>query len=186
MTARIVDFINTDMRKTLLTLALSLCLLGAGAQTRVRTYSPKLSASTLRLTEKRGTQDGVAADAVANLFIRLRENADKERLSRVYGVRFNVGCGDVYTAVVPVSSIVDLADDNDVEEIDAGQEVRTMMDNVRTLTNVDAVHSATGIDTAYKGNGVLVGIIDAGFDFRHPKLQRQQRKKPHTGCMGPE
>lgn len=176
MTARIVDFINTDMRKTLLTLALSLCLLGAGAQTRVRTYSPKLSASTLRLTEKRGTQDGVAADAVANLFIRLRENADKERLSRVYGVRFNVGCGDVYTAVVPVSSIVALADDNDVEEIDAGQEVRTMMDNVRTLTNVDAVHSATGIDTAYKGNGVLVGIIDAGFDFRHPNFRDSNGK----------
>lgn len=176
MTARIVDFINTDMRKTLLTLALSLCLLGAGAQTRVRTYSPKLSASTLRLTEKRGTQDGVAADAVANLFIRLRENADKERLSRVYGVRFNVGCGDVYTAVVPVSSIVALADDNDVEEIDAGQEVHTMMDNVRTLTNVDAVHSATGIDTAYKGNGVLVGIIDAGFDFRHPNFRDSNGK----------
>ena len=176
MTARIVDFINTDMRKTLLTLALSLCLLGAGAQTRVRTYSPKLSASTLRLTEKRGTQDGVAADAVANLFIRLRENADKERLSRVYGVRFNVGCGDVYTAVVPVSSIVALADDNDVEEIDAGQEVRTMMDNVRTLTNVDAVQSATGIDTAYKGNGVLVGIIDAGFDFRHPNFRDSNGK----------
>lgn len=176
MTARIVDFINTDMRKTLLTLALSLCLLGAGAQTRVRTYSPKLSASTLRLTEKRGTQDGVAADAVANLFIRLRENADKERLSRVYGVRFNVGCGDVYTAVVPVSSIVALADDNDVEEIDAGQEVRTMMDNVRTLTNVDAVHSATGIDTTYKGNGVLVGIIDAGFDFRHPNFRDSNGK----------
>lgn len=176
MTARIVDFINTDMRKTLLTLALSLCLLGADAQTRVRTYSPKLSASTLRLTEKRGTQDGVAADAVANLFIRLRENADKERLSRVYGVRFNVGCGDVYTAVVPVSSIVALADDNDVEEIDAGQEVRTMMDNVRTLTNVDAVHSATGIDTAYKGNGVLVGIIDAGFDFRHPNFRDSNGK----------
>lgn|GEM_PF-116766 len=176
MTARIVDFINTDMRKTLLTLALSLCLLGAGAQTRVRTYSPKLSASTLRLTEKRGTQDGVAADAVTNLFIRLRENADKERLSRVYGVRFNVGCGDVYTAVVPVSSIVTLADDNDVEEIDAGQEVRTMMDNVRTLTNVDAVHSATGIDTAYKGNGVLVGIIDAGFDFRHPNFRDSNGK----------
>jgi len=164
------------MRKTLLTLALSLCLLGAGAQTRVRTYSPKLSASTLRLTEKRGTQDGVAADAVTNLFIRLRENADKERLSRVYGVRFNVGCGDVYTAVVPVSSIVTLADDNDVEEIDAGQEVRTMMDNVRTLTNVDAVHSATGIDTAYKGNGVLVGIIDAGFDFRHPNFRDSNGK----------
>lgn len=159
MTARIVDFINTDMRKTLLTLALSLCLLGADAQTRVRTYSPKLSASTLRLTEKRGTQDGVAADAVANLFIRLRENADKERLSRVYGVRFNVGCGDVYTAVVPVSSIVALADDNDVEEIDAGQEVRTMMDNVRTLTNVDAVHSAAGIDTAYKGNGDRKSVV---------------------------
>lgn len=176
MTARIVDFINTDMRKTLLTLALSLCLLGADAQTRVRTYSPKLSASTLRLTEKRGTQDGVAADAVANLFIRLRENADKERLSRVYGVRFNVGCGDVYTAVVPVSSIVDLADDNAVEEIDAGQEVRTMMDNVRTLTNVDAVHSAAGIDTAYKGNGVLVGIIDAGFDFRHPNFRDSNGK----------
>lgn len=164
------------MRKTLLTLALSLCLLGAGAQTRVRTYSPKLSASTLRLTEKRGTQGGVAADAVANLFIRLRENADKERLSRVYGVRFNVGCGDVYTAVVPVSSIVALADDNDVEEIDAGQEVRTMMDNVRTLTNVDAVHSATGLDTAYKGNGVLVGIIDAGFDFRHPNFRDSNGK----------
>ena len=176
MTARIVDFINTDMRKTLLTLALSLCLLGADAQTRVRTYSPKLSASTLRFTEKCGTQDGVAADAVANLFIRLRENADKERLSRVYGVRFNVGCGDVYTAVVPVSSIVALADDNDVEEIDAGQEVRTMMDNVRTLTNVDAVHSAAGIDTAYKGNGVLVGIIDAGFDFRHPNFRDSNGK----------
>ena len=41
------------------------------------------------------------------------------------------------------------------------------------LSNVDYVHAATNLNQSYTGEGVVVGIIDFGFDYTHPTFYNQ-------------
>lgn len=159
------------MKKSLFVLLLSLCVLAGGAQVDVKEYSPKLTASTVNLMEKAVVTRTLSPEQTVNVFIRLADGADIERIGRIYDVKFNVGTGNLYTAVVPMSMLAALADDDGVEAVDAGQEVHMMMDAARRLTHVDEAHAGTSLTMPYTGKGVLVGIIDAGFDFNHPNFR---------------
>ena len=43
----------------------------------------------------------------------------------------------------------------------------TYCDSVRYYSRVDKVHEGEGLDVPYTGKGVIVGVIDCGFDFNH-------------------
>ena len=42
------------------------------------------------------------------------------------------------------------------------------LDKARYGTRVDSVHAGFGLPTAFHGEGVLVGVLDWGFDYTHP------------------
>jgi len=44
------------------------------------------------------------------------------------------------------------------------------MDKARSRSWVDTVHKGYNLPMAYKGDSVIVGIIDAGFDYTHPNF----------------
>lgn len=159
------------MIKSLLMAALLLCAASSQGQLRVREYSHNLSAQTVaRMVDGDVHTRAAQPERPANVYVRLAEGADTARLAAAYGVRFNVCHGSVCTAVAPVGMLEALAADADVEYVDAGQEVHLMMDEVRRLSNIDAAHAGTLLPVPYKGEGVLVGVIDAGFDFSHPNF----------------
>ncbi len=70
------------------------------------------------------------------MFISDSPGADINRLSADYGIKFNVGFNDVYTALVPVEAIEKITMDADVLFVDAGYEVRPMMDKVIYLFSI--------------------------------------------------
>lgn len=41
------------------------------------------------------------------------------------------------------------------------------MDVARQTTGADNVQNGDGLDTPYTGKGVIIGVIDQGFEFRH-------------------
>lgn len=43
----------------------------------------------------------------------------------------------------------------------------TYCDSVRYYSRVDRVHQGEGLEMPYTGQGVIVGVIDCGFDFNH-------------------
>lgn len=45
--------------------------------------------------------------------------------------------------------------------------ILTYCDSVRYFSRVDPVHLGERLDHPYDGNGVIVGVIDCGFDFNH-------------------
>lgn len=45
------------------------------------------------------------------------------------------------------------------------------IDNARKDAKVDAVHKGEGLPSAFTGEGVVVGIIDAGIDYSHPAFR---------------
>lgn len=71
------------------------------------------------------------------------------------------------TATLPLSLVEPVANLQGVRHISASRRFKLKNNTSRSLSNVDAVHSGTGLETPYTGKGVIVGVIDAGFQWRH-------------------
>lgn len=72
-----------------------------------------------------------------------------------------------FTAHIPASFIPSLAQHDGVVYIGRSVQYYPLLTNVRSLTNVDQVHAGTDLDTPFDGTGVVVGIIDQGFQYNH-------------------
>lgn len=87
------------------------------------------------------------------------------------GVKLNTEAGNLFTALIPINSLESLFELEGIDSVEIAEKVHTTMDNARTLTNVNQVHAGTGLSQAYTGNGVIVGVIDGGFDYTHPTFR---------------
>ena len=71
---------------------------------------------------------------------------------------------DVFSVKCPVESIDALSKSNGVDFVDAGVRLAPVLNNSVAETRADIVHDPVQ-GTSYTGDGVIVGIIDFGFDF---------------------
>ena len=107
---------------------------------------------------------------IVHAYITLTDDAAKAQLEQQYSIRFNVRCGDTYTAVIPRSALSAVAADARVKALYVGEQMKLMTDEVRKQIHADALQSGSGLSTSYTGKGVLIGVIDMGFDFTHPNF----------------
>ncbi len=70
-------------------------------------------------------------------------------------------------AQIPAKFVPVLAERSDVVYIAADVQHHLLMKNAREMTNADDVQAGTGLDTPFDGSGVVVGIIDQGFQYDH-------------------
>ena len=54
-----------------------------------------------------------------------------------------------------------------VSFVQQSRQMLPMMDQARQMSNVDMVHAGSDLETPFTGKGVVVGVIDQGFEFRH-------------------
>lgn len=57
-----------------------------------------------------------------------------------------------------------------VNHVTLAQPLVTCSDSCRYYSRADLVHQGEGFEMPYTGNGVIVGVIDCGFDFNHINL----------------
>lgn len=86
------------------------------------------------------------------------------------GARVGTRAGNIWTVYVPVGSMDAFVNTSGIEYIETDQPVFADMDTARIVTRVDSVHQGIGLPMPYAGKNVVVGIIDAGFDFTHVSL----------------
>jgi subtilisin family serine protease len=96
----------------------------------------------------------------------------------IIGVKLNTEAGNFFTALIPINSLENLFSVEGLLKIEIAEKVHSTMDSARTLTNVNQVHSGTGLSQAYTGNGVIVGVIDEGFDYTHPNFKIVNTSQP--------
>jgi subtilisin family serine protease len=85
------------------------------------------------------------------------------------GARVRSVIGNIVTADVPVRSLNDLVDLSNVIYIQAARQMQPALLDVSVPdTRADQVWQST---PGYTGKGVIVGIIDAGIDWRHPDFK---------------
>lgn len=116
-----------------------------------------LKAKSLRLTD---------GQLYISAFIHVDETTDIAAIEAL-GVRINTRAGSILTAQIPATAMQALSAVEGIRYIDAAMPVRPMMDIARAACNVDYVHEGTDLDASYNGDGVVVGIIDMGFQYDH-------------------
>lgn len=156
------------MRKFFLFLSYALLVATAMVAQERRALPRKLNSGATLLWQRALQGDTMG---VAQVSLHMMPHANLQAFAQRYGVRFNVSCGDTHTALVPLRQFVALVEDTAVRKVTTSMVVKPMTDAVRRLTHATEVQSGAGLPMSYTGKGVLVGIIDMGFDFTHPNFR---------------
>ncbi len=174
----------TTMRKVKYTLVIALSLLGIWATAQTNTVSrPHLSAGAkqyLWLLDNRATdkpyvypQYVYRTNAQGQLYlstlIKVLPGFTGQAIEDM-GAHINTRAGSIWTVQVPVERFRDFVTISGIQYIEVDQPTYQQMDSARVATRVDSVHSGYGLPQPYTGKDVVVGIIDAGYDYTHPAL----------------
>jgi subtilisin family serine protease len=108
-------------------------------------------------------------------FITVGQDFDAAALEQL-GVIINSEFDGFITAQIPDGVWSEILAVAGVEHISLAFPVLTCADSARYYSRVDPVHEGVGFDMPYTGNGVIIGVIDCGFDFNHINLCDQEGK----------
>jgi subtilisin family serine protease len=75
---------------------------------------------------------------------------------------------DIWTAYVPLDKVKAFTELPGIAAIELDRPTAITMDSARIHTHADSVHNGINLPQAYDGKDVVVGVIDAGFDYTHP------------------
>lgn len=76
--------------------------------------------------------------------------------------------GNVYIASIPMNRIPALSLNPKVIRIEAERGNRISMDSVAYHIDAQSAYAGTNLPQGYTGKGVVVGVMDIGFDLTHP------------------
>lgn len=104
-------------------------------------------------------------------FLKIDKETFQKNNVESLGVKLNTEAGNFFTALIPINNLESLFKVEGIVSVEIAEKVHSTMDSARALTNVNQVHAGTGLPQAYTGNGVIVGVIDNGFDYTHPTFR---------------
>ncbi len=85
------------------------------------------------------------------------------------GVVVRTIAGNIITISFPSNIIQNIIDYDGVDYLQIDEPIGMLLDSARRRCGVDLVHSGLGQNTmGLTGKGVIVGIVDAGYDYTHP------------------
>lgn len=92
------------------------------------------------------------------------------------GYEAEVASTQLVVTTIPVQFIPVLAALDNVLYVNAPRQLYPSMDKVRTDIGASKIIAGEGLESPYTGKGVIVGVIDAGFDFTHPAFSGRCKK----------
>ncbi len=100
-------------------------------------------------------------------FVKVAHNIDASRLSAL-GVVVGTKADNIWTVRIPKHNVLSFTQLPGIDYIELDRPVKQAMDSARHYANVDSVSSGIGLSLPYTGKGVVMGIVDNGFDYTHP------------------
>ena len=100
----------------------------------------------------------------------LRISGDGDEVLRRHGCRQLARVGDIYIANIPAGQLNRLAAEGQVRRIEANRsrEKVAHTDTMAIILNATKVYEGVNLPQAYTGKGVVMGLMDIGFDLTHP------------------
>ena len=155
---------------------LFVCITVAHAQ---QITKPKLSPLTQRYLHEAGKQNAARVPNYVykninnkpyiSALIKVDAGVDQSRL-KALGVYVGTKAGSVWTAQVPLESVAAFTNLAGIKYIALDAPIFPLMDSARRQTHADSAQQGINMPAGVSGKGVVVGIIDAGFDFNHPAM----------------
>lgn len=162
------------MKKYITTFVFTLAIFWGNAQVN---QTQKLSANLMQLLNKPSTYEanrlGVLSKINSNDYvstlIKVNAKFNEETILQL-GAFIGTKAGNIWTVQVPVTKIKAFTELAYIEYIQLDEPVIGMLDAANKSARVDSVQNGINLPLAYSGKGVVVGIIDAGFDYTHPSF----------------
>lgn len=109
-------------------------------------------------------------------FVYLQEGYGSDLLTS-YGVEVRSVIGQVLTADIPLDLLDEVAALDGVKYIEMGTPVKPRLNEARKEALVNEVQTGVSLPEEYRGNGVVVGVIDNGFDYTHPNFYTRDKSE---------
>ena len=135
--------------------------------------SPNLSKMSplvreLSLRHHANKAKGMPAKTPSMVCAFIRISGDADALLREHGAVSLAQFGDIHIANIPVQQLASLSRHATVSRIEAGRSHSLTMDSVATQINALPAYAGQNLPQAYTGAGVVLGMMDVGFDVTHP------------------
>ena len=95
---------------------------------------------------------------------------DGEEVLRQHGCRTYAHWGDIYAAAIPKKELTALSLRPEVTRIESGRVCDALTDTSAVILRSDILRFPTPYRSAYTGRGVVVGVMDIGFDLTNPSF----------------
>lgn len=133
-------------------------------QQRVETANPHLWKA------KALSQKTIVPEVTA--FVKLAQSG--EEVLQHEGCKVWAHWGNVYIATIPMDRLAHLSLKPEVCRIEANMTPKCTMDSVVIQVNALPVYEGRDLPQAFTGKGVVMGIMDIGFDLTHPNFYNSQ------------
>ncbi|UCF65130.1 MAG: S8 family peptidase [bacterium] len=74
---------------------------------------------------------------------------------------------DIITTELPVNGVMDIASRSETVFMEVATQAYPKLNVSHVEIGANSVHSGTGLPQAYRGQGVIVGVVDSGIDWQH-------------------
>ena len=160
------------MKRMVFTLLAVFCILNLSAQ---RPDYAKMSTLVRQISlaqEGRQTRSALSPQGrEATLCAFVRIDGDGDQVLRSHGCEPLMSEGNIWIASIPLSRLAPLSHAGGVRRIEAGRSNSIQTDTMATILNARKAYEGGGtLPRAYTGKGVVVGVMDIGFDLTHPNF----------------
>jgi subtilisin family serine protease len=104
---------------------------------------------------------------LTKIYIKINGNYNQTELAKL-DAKVLVKTKSVVLISLPVTKIEEVAKLDFVEFVEISKPPKPLLDKALPSSNVDKVHQGINLKSEYFGEGVIVGVVDWGFDFTHP------------------
>ena len=101
---------------------------------------------------------------------------DKKALQS-QGVEVTSQVADIVALRLPLMKLSVLENRGDILQYTVAHQAAPLCDAARTDTHADSVQDGIGLPQEFKGDGVLVGVTDWGFDYGHPNFNSNAERR---------
>ena len=91
--------------------------------------------------------------------------------------------GDICIATIPLAELGALAKEPAVTRIEANQSTSLCVDTTAAVVQALPVYESSPSHQAYTGEGVVVGVVDIGFDLMHPNFLDSSTGQSRIGAF---
>jgi len=113
----------------------------------------------------------VNGERYASAFVQITPGTDARSLPG-FSLRRVSPDGTIALGRVRIADLPELAAQTRVRRIQPAMVRRPLHQNSRIMVGADKVHAGIDLPAGYKGQGVIMGVIDSGIDFTNPDFSR--------------